>query len=144
MTGRVSNAWKSVLSCAALLLATSSYGAPTAPPLAACPAGFQPIPPLPVPKLPVGESLAFVGTVQVRFVIDQTGRVHSPIVVSDTLQPVGRHRGERKDYHHMMVATVAQFRYPAQATPCSMDVPFEIGFDDEVDEAARAVSQDNA
>lgn len=119
----------------ASLLVLSSCAERTAPPLAACPAGLQPLPPLPVPKLPIGESLQYTGKVQLRFVIDPAGRVHAPIVVSDALRPTGRHRDEVGGYREAALATVAQFRYPVRTTPCRMDMPFEFALDDEVDEA---------
>lgn len=116
------------------LLMLSSCPERTAPPLAACPAGLQPLPPLPVPKLPIGESLHYTGKVQLRFVIDRVGRVHAPIVVSDALRPSGRHRDEVSGHREAALATVAQFRYPTRTTPCRMDMPFEFALDDEVDE----------
>jgi hypothetical protein len=127
---RVSNAVKRTLWCMASLLLMSSCAERTAPPLGACPVGLQPRPPLPVPKLPVGESMQYSGTVRVRFVIDQTGGVHSPIIVSDALRPSGHHRGEVTGYREAAIATAAQFRYPARTTPCRMEVPFEFTLDD--------------
>jgi hypothetical protein len=126
MKRRMASALKPMLSCTVVLLATTSCTAPSAPPLAACPAGLQPIPPLTAPKLPVGESRQFTGTAQVRFVIDRAGNVHAPIIVSDALRSVGRNRGDVAGHHEAIIATVMAWRYPAQAEPCRIDVPFEI------------------
>lgn len=143
MERRSANAVKRALVCMAVLLATSSCTEHTAPPLAACPTGLRPIPPVPAPRLPVGESLPSAGTAQVRFVIDRSGGVHSPIIVADALRPVGRPRNVVTGYHEMIVATVAQFRYPARATPCRMEMPFEIGFDDADEEAPSIETSGN-
>lgn len=122
------------------LLMLSSCPERTAPLLAACPAGLQPLPPLPVPKLPIGESLHYTGKVQLRFVIDRAGRVHAPIVVSDALRPSGRHRDEVSGYREAALATVAQFRYPTRTTPCRMEMPFEFTLDDGSDEAQNCAT----
>jgi hypothetical protein len=140
MECRCSNAAKRLLWCIAPLLTLSSCADQAVPPLAACPTGLQPLPPLPVPKPPVGESLQYTGAVRLRFVIDPAGRVHSPVIVSDALQPTGRHRGEVTGHREAALATVARFRYPTRTTPCRMEMPFEFTLDDGSDEAQNSAT----
>lgn len=84
----------------------------------------------PPPKLPTSLHNEFTGVAVVSFMVDRTGQVRSPHIVSSNWRPIGRARGQPVGYDQAIVDAVAQWRYLPQVQPCANQVPVEIRFEE--------------
>jgi hypothetical protein len=79
-------------------------------------------------KLPNRLHNEFSGEAKVAFVIDASGKVNLPVIVSSKWHSIGRSRGQPVGYHEAILAMVVQWQYPQRQTACRHQIPIKIQF----------------
>lgn len=110
---------------AVLFVGISLSACAVAEPLPTCSAGLTPTSTV-APKLPPRLHNEFSGTAQVSFVIDTSGQVQSPSIVSAEWHPFGRSTGDPVGYDEAVLSAVSRWRYPHRQQACSHQVPIKL------------------
>ena len=108
---------KSWLVATAVSLARPSCLAQDAP---ACGTTVEPLV-ASAPKLPPELHNEYRGAVVVRLIVETSGSVTDPRIITKNLQPVGRSRGEPIGYDQAIIAAASAWRFPRQTHRCSKD-----------------------
>lgn len=115
-------------------LATLSLGlalctCAAAAPLPRCPSGLTPTRAV-APKLPPRLHNEFSGEAEVALVINRSGSVQSPEIVSSEWHPIGRSPAKPIGYHEAILAAVSQWRFPPMKHACRHQFPIEFDLEE--------------